>query len=132
MINTELTLLNLIEASQEGEGEILAVFDRENNIGDNEEAYGSDWNIHEMLEVLSPYGSQKKPTLAGIEIEEIKHWGGEGEGDSIGFVFKHGETYVEVHGYYSSYGGSEYGDASVTEVEPREVTVIKYLPKDSK
>ena len=66
-------------------------------------------------------------TLLGVEISEEDIWGGEGEGDHIGYVLKVTNNkdlfYVIVHGFYDSYNGSDYSYAAVHEVEPYMKTV---------
>jgi hypothetical protein len=77
----------------------------------------------------APY---KPENIDGVDLETVKQWGGEGEGDSIGYILKVTEAdksvFVEVTGYYDSYNGSDFSSASVILVEPKEVTVTKYFP----
>lgn len=72
--------------------------------------------------------SPSRPTLDGVEITVVERWGGEGEGDDIGFIFRWNEEYVRIRGYYSSWEGVNWDDfPSITEVEPKEVTVTQYV-----
>jgi len=68
--------------------------------------------------------------LNGYErkVKCVKYFGGEGMGDTRYIVFKldtpEGDVYLEFHGSYDSWNGTEWYEAYL--VEPREVTVIEY------
>lgn len=70
--------------------------------------------------------------IDGVDLETVKEWGGEGKGDSIGYILKvtEGEqsVHVRVEGRYNSYNGSDFSYAYVALVEPKEVTVVQYFP----
>ena len=76
----------------------------------------------------NPY---KPKTVNGVTLTTVKEWGGEAEGDSIGYVLlvEEGDqsVHVQVSGFYDSYNGSDFDLADVYLVEPREVTVTKYF-----
>lgn len=65
-------------------------------------------------------------------VEQVKEYGGMGQGDDLWVVFKVAEPgtgherYFRVDGYYSSYEGCNWEDASLAEVTPRVKTVIVY------
>lgn len=68
------------------------------------------------------------------ELSRVKAWGGEGEGDSIGFVAQltgvDGDIqYFEMDGYYNSWDGSDWSEADIVEVTPKLVTVTEYVRK---
>ncbi len=74
----------------------------------------------------------EKMTPQGINLELVTSYGGEGEGDLIGYVLKVTEgsesVHVRVEGSYDSYNGSEWEYANVHLVEPRQVEVTQYFP----
>lgn len=68
-----------------------------------------------------------------IEIEES--WGGEGEGDSYGYVFSVRDRnnpdlesrYFQIDAYYASWDGVHWDGSTIYEVEPRMVQVRKWF-----
>lgn len=66
--------------------------------------------------------------IEGIgQIEMVKEWGGEGEGEKIGYVFhflSH-NVYMRIDGYYQSHYGSEW-DNDPYEVKPQAQQVTVY------
>lgn len=58
-------------------------------------------------------------------IRYIDSYGGEGQGDDYWVVFKCGEQYFRVDGWYASYDGGEL-DGELYEVFPRQVTSTFY------
>ena len=69
-------------------------------------------------------------TFKDANLELVGSWGGEGEGDKIGFVLKvttdSEEFYIKVDGSYNSYDGSDYSWAEVYEVRPYEKTITAW------
>lgn len=63
-------------------------------------------------------------------VTEVENWGGEGEGDSIGYTLKFtvdGETvYLKLEGYYNSWDGTDWSEAEVKLVKPVERMVTFY------
>lgn len=66
-----------------------------------------------------------------FKIAEEDNWGGEGEGSSIGYVYKftnketQEENFLMFSGYYESNNGSEWGSnygGNIMEVEPYQKT----------
>lgn len=53
-------------------------------------------------------------------------WGGEGEGSSIGFVLDLDGRYFKVSGYYNSWVGTNWEDAEVVEVVPKQKVITVY------
>ncbi|AXH49315.1 hypothetical protein HWB76_gp086 [Streptomyces phage Blueeyedbeauty] len=51
--------------------------------------------------------------------------GGEGQGENMWVVFRIGDQLFRKYGYYSSWDGSDW-DGDLEEVEPYEVTVVRY------
>lgn len=114
-------LLNLFNEAISGSGPILSEFSIEN--GYEEEG----WNLEDLRDVLDAYRPTSLSTFRGVTITVEESWGGEGQGDSIGNVFRLGDEYVRVTGYYTSYDGSNWEDAEPESVVPKEVTVTKYF-----
>ena len=104
------------------------------------------FNDHKLMEnflnnVIEEVGSEDYYDLKALEYEIEEHngvkfkvvtsHGGEGQGDSCGFILKvtEGEqsALVRIEGYYNSYDGSNYEDATVEIVEPRQVEVTQYF-----
>lgn len=67
----------------------------------------------------------------GINFYVIDSYGGEGKGDEYWSVYQFSDkeniTYVKFDGYYQSYCGATFNEWYF--VEPKEVTVVKYLKK---
>lgn len=61
------------------------------------------------------------------EVREVDSWGGEGEGDHIGYVyyFKNHDIYLRIDGFYTSHDGA-YWDYEPYVVSPQEKTVTVY------
>ncbi|UDL16815.1 hypothetical protein SEA_ATUIN_149 [Arthrobacter phage Atuin] len=71
-------------------------------------------------------GEVKSFEIASGTVTLVKnHGGGEGDGEERWIVIKVGDQLFEYRGYYSSWDGTEWDD-KLREVEPYEVTVIKY------
>lgn len=64
--------------------------------------------------------------LSWVMNNVVESWGGEGEGDSIGYVLQFGDRYVSVNGYYNSWDGADYDDADIVEVVPVQKVVTVY------
>jgi len=62
------------------------------------------------------------------ELEYVDEYGGEGKGDDYWVVFKIGEQYFRVDGWYASYDGGEL-DGEPYEVSPKEQTITTYEAK---
>lgn len=67
----------------------------------------------------------------GSKVTTEHSWGGEGQGDSIGYVLKierpGGEIqYLRVAGYYASWDGANWEDADINLVEPYEKITVDY------
>jgi len=63
-------------------------------------------------------------------VEEVDQYGGEGQGEewySVQYFKDHG-VYIQIDGYYQSHYGCDFDNAPY-EVEPKEVTVTKYVSK---
>lgn len=86
-----------------------------------------DWdNIVGELECSDPFDLKD-----GSKVTTEDSWGGEGEGDSIGYVLKierpGGEVqHLRVVGYYASWDGADWGDADIALVEPYEKVITDY------
>lgn len=71
-----------------------------------------------------------------IEGEEVKFSlvesdpGGEGHGEYVFLVIKVGDQLFRKEGFYASHHGTDW-DGDFSEVEPKEVTVTKYVRKKS-
>lgn len=59
--------------------------------------------------------------------KRVSRWGGEGEGENIGYVYHFSEhdVYLRIDGYYQSHYGSEWDNAPY-EVRPKEKIIIVY------
>lgn len=94
-----------------------------------------DWTdqfFHEdepTVEYAETEAEREALTMLG-KFEEVEHFGGEGKGDEYWTVYRFIDhnLYIQFDGWYASHNGSEYSD--MFEVEPKEVTEIKYLRKD--
>jgi hypothetical protein len=67
----------------------------------------------------------------GYFLESVEHFGGEGQGDHIHWVFtvtdpEGNVTYWKKHGYYASYSGSYWDDGDLEQVTPRTKQVRVY------
>lgn len=76
--------------------------------------------IEENVQRHGPYDLEFD--IPDFKIKEIETKGGEGKGEHHHIVFqvsskKYDTFFVKADGYYSSYEGTEYGDAHVYEVE---------------
>lgn len=86
-----------------------------------------DWdNIVGELTYTDPFGLKD-----GSKVTTEYNWGGEGEGDSIGFVLKierpDGEVqHLRVDGNYNSWDGADWEDAVIDLVEPYEKVITDY------
>lgn len=60
-------------------------------------------------------------------VTEVVSWGGEGQGDDIGFVLKinydDNVYYLMVSGYYDSWNGTEWDDDNIRIVTPKEKVI---------
>jgi hypothetical protein len=65
--------------------------------------------------------------LPSGKVEIVKQWGG-GDGGDITAILGIGGQYFQLTGYYSSWDGNDFND-TVIEVEPKEVTVVRFFPK---
>lgn len=63
-------------------------------------------------------------TIDGVKVHE---WGGEGEGESTGYVLKIDDEYFKIVGHYSSWDGADYDWAAIYQVEPRQVMRTEYV-----
>jgi hypothetical protein len=68
------------------------------------------------------------PTLDEFA-EYVKSYQPEQEGNEQWILFKVGDQFFRKYGYYNSWDSPEW-DGKLTEVIPREVTVIKYIDKE--
>lgn len=66
-------------------------------------------------------------TLPSGKVEIVKQWGS-GDGGDITAILGIGDQYFQLTGYYSSWDGNDFND-TVIEVEPKEVTVVRFFPK---
>jgi len=57
--------------------------------------------------------------------------GAEGGGEDIWVVFKIGERFFRLNGYYASYDGSNWGESGLDEVTPKEKVVTVFETVDS-
>jgi hypothetical protein len=78
--------------------------------------------------------SDVKP-FNGYTIQEIEHFGGEGQGDEMWKVFsisKDGEkdAYFRVQGFYNSWNGTEW-NYEIDLVQPYEVTVTQWRKENA-
>lgn len=92
------------------------------------EAWGtSDYSIYEHL---YPLGNTK-PTIEipSGKVQILRETGGSDEGSHRSVILTVGEQYFEIEGYYTSWEGDNWDDATLTEVEPKEVKVIRFFPK---
>lgn len=101
---------------------------------DREDVIG-DWMSEALSEAL--YSDGDKLGVPGLSLYvQVVHsqGGGEGEGEYVERVFAVKDEkdealhYLKITGYYSSYNGTDWDD-KWEEVEPYEVTVIKYKKK---
>lgn len=80
----------------------------------------------------NPWGSihaNDFDVIPGLEnMSFVESFGGEGEGDSAGVVFKVGDQLFQVDAYYASYDGFTW-DSEPYEVEAYEKTETAYRPK---
>ena len=80
-----------------------------------DESMGRWSNIDDLAAIFKEHGH----TIEGVE-----EWGGEGEGDTFGFVFKVDDTFYEIDGWYASHYGCEFANPyGYYEVEEAEKTV---------
>lgn len=94
--------------------------------GNNDAVWYDGWDA---IEYLDSYGDNPNDTidLEGFgTIEFVDHFGGEGQGDDYWTVFRIGDRYFRMDGWYSSYEGHEY-DGELDEVYPKEVTRTEYF-----
>jgi hypothetical protein len=94
------------------------------------EAWGtSDYSIYEYL---YPLGRSKKPTIEipSGNVQIFRETGGSDEGSRRSVILTVGEQYFEIEGYYTSWEGDNWDDATLHEVEPKEVKVIRFFPKE--
>lgn len=94
-------------------------------------AQANGYELDEDTEIAhnySEYGCKDFCEKAGVT--EVENWGGEGEGDSIGYTLKFtvdGETvYLKFEGYYDSWNGTDWSEANVKLVKPVERMVTFY------
>lgn len=96
----------------------------------------TDDEVEVMRRWMKPQYAEDTEGLHDVELNEltfimqdehmVKRWGGEGEGDSIGFILKFGDKYVEVDAFYSSWDGPDYDEAYITEVRPVEKIITVF------
>lgn len=70
-------------------------------------------------------------TLNGYELKSVEHFGGEGQGDHVHWVFtitdpEGNVEYWKKDGYYSSYGGSDWSYGDLRKVTPKTKEVTYY------
>lgn len=93
----------------------------------NEEHYGASY---EWSELSWDADTNKGVTLSdGSKLEVAHRKGGEGQGEEYFIVFKVGDQFFRIDGFYSSYEGVDWYDSELYEVAPQEVTVIEYRRK---
>lgn len=86
---------------------------------------GGDYSIYEHLY------SKDEITIPSGKVELVREiGGGEGEGSEHTVIFSVGRQYFEMQGYYSSWNGTSWESSVLTEVEPKEVKVIRFFPKE--
>jgi hypothetical protein len=71
----------------------------------------------------------KTATLESGPAYSVEDFGGEGQGETRYVVFQVADQFFRVDGYYASWDGTTWEDPTPYEVEPREVTVIRYERK---
>lgn len=85
-----------------------------------------------LYEALESYSKKVTLESASGTLELEDSWGGEGEGDSYGYVFslstEETKRFFEFDGYYSSCDGHSFDGAELYEVVPRMVEVRKWFP----
>lgn len=77
-------------------------------------------------EVLTSYNVE----LFGTKVTMVDSFGGEGQGDSCGFVFKVKDQLFRADGSYSSWDGFNWEDVTLSEVFHRQILVDKYFTKE--
>jgi hypothetical protein len=88
-----------------------------------------EFDREEFIESL--LWGEKKVVLPDVGTATlISEEGGEGQGDSYVVIFNISGEFYSFIGYYSSYDGTDWGDASVVKVKPVEKTVIVYERAD--
>lgn len=90
----------------------------------------SELELTEEEEALS-YSEQEKVILQKLglgEVEEVDHYGGEGQGDTWYSVkhFKDHDVYIRIDGYYSSYNGTDFYEGYGREVRPKEKVITVF------
>lgn len=62
-------------------------------------------------------------------VKEIDSYGGEGMGDEYWHLFKVNDQHFKLDAAWVSWDGVYWDDAELYEVEPKEVTITKWVPK---
>ena len=92
-------------------------------------------NKYDILVEIKKYvqkeGAWDYPSIEGVEFHEEDSYGGEGQGDTIGCVWKVTPKdipsfYVQANGNYDSYNGSDYSYCEPCEVEPYQEMVTMW------
>lgn len=119
-----MTLYDLLKNTHNGDEDLYEAFFAENDI----ELPRSRWQSKfESLSDYLEYQYDASPhTLNGVKVGSVHTWGGEGEGDSIGVVFRHGDDYVGIYGQYDSYNGQDWSYAGIKKVSPVQVERTEY------
>jgi hypothetical protein len=94
-------------------------------------------NFEEIVEVLNTkstknnfeyiqYNKELEEILG--KIEQVDHYGGEGEGETYYTVqhFVDHNIYIRLDGFYSSYSGVDFDGYNYTQVTPQEKTITVY------
>lgn len=84
-------------------------------------------HLDQVMEVFDSHGD-------GIEIPSgtvkfVDEFGGEDMGSQRWIVFRVGEDYFQVDGYYNSWDGDNWDSAELVEVVPVERTVTQFMRK---
>lgn len=102
------------------------------NFKDKDDFDGWGRNLYEYIKGEGHYSRSEEPFSVDVadlgKVTYVDDYGGEGQGDEYWVVFKVGDQFFRVDGWYASYDGGEL-DGDVYEVEPQEVTVIEYNRK---
>jgi len=78
---------------------------------------------------------EESDNYQGATLEVEDEWGGEGQGDEVGYIFKFNfnneQFFVRVLGHYNSHEGSDYSYADVDEVESYPKTITAWRTVES-
>lgn len=111
--------------------DILNKLQIEEDLTTEEQDIFRSWMDEDRMEFFDPdeFDFGELPFLAHQHV--IEEWGGEGQGDSAGFIMKFGDRFVKVDAYYNSWEGTNYDEAEITEVKPVEKVIVVYESVES-